>query len=451
MWINQRFVSAAVSGMVMTAIAMVEANPQPAFALPSQTVNQIIKKSAVQIDGAGEGSGVIFARDEFGYTVLTNRHVIENPGDYQIITSDGKTHDAVEIQELDGADLALIYFETEDKYTVVARGDSDGLVEGQDIYIAGYPGSETVTVANNRTYRFMAENLSGFLAPSDIVDGYELIYSGKEIPGMSGSPIVDSEAQLIGIYGNSEVDFQTGAAYLYGIPLNTALKIAGRAGIDLDVGSDSTAIVNPNPNPSVAPPGANSAPSNDNNGNVGFEIIGSAEVNNFVIPEIVYTGECPGRELESQEAMFFSNTTTTAPERRVVITNVTRGLKRDPLPYADREYEEGQVSEETKVTIGSEHDKRNFVLLPGENQFKYEIIQPEEDEDFETVLETGSFKANVIKEERLIERNRKAVEETYCPDDKKQCETEEQRVRTVYKCPGERTNSGSSPLLDLFR
>lgn len=452
MWINQRYFSAAVSGMVMTAIAMVEISPQSAFALPSQTVNQIIKKSAVRIDGAGVGSGVIFAKDEFGYVVLTNRHVIENSGDYQVITSDGEIHNAVEIQELEGADLALIYFETEKNYTVVARGNSDSLVEGQNIYIAGYPGSETVTVANNRTYRFMAENLSGFLAPSDIVDGYELIYSGEQVPGMSGSPIVDSEAQLIGIYGNSEVDFQTGATYLYGIPLNTALKIAGRSGINLDTGS-GTDTASVNPNPSVAPPGA-AVPSNNNDGNAGFEIIGSAEVNNLVIPEIVYTGECPGRKLESREVMFFSNTTTTAPDRRVIITNVTRGLKRDPLPYADREYQEGQVSEETKITIGSEHDKRNFVVLPGENQFKYEIIQPEEDEDFETVLETGSFNATASKEERLVERNKQPVEETYCPNDQKECETEEQKVRTVYKCPGEAASSGSSdsnPLLDLFR
>ena len=440
MWINQRFFSAAVSGIVMTAIAA-EVNHQPAFALPSQTVNQIVKKSAVQIGGASNGSGVIFAEDDFGYVVLTNRHVIENPGDYQITTSDGKTHDAAEIQELPGADLALIYFDTEERYTVVARGNSNNLAEGQQIFIAGYPGSQAA-VAKNRTYRFIPENLSGFLAASDIVDGYELIYTGEPVPGMSGSPIVDSEARIIGVYGNSEIDIQTGSSYLYGIPLDTVLKIAGRSGIKLDEGSAPVASVNPN-SATVAV--------NDNNGNAGFEVIGTAGVNNFVIPEIVYTGECPGTELEDQEALFFSNTTTTAPDRRVIITNVTRGLKRDPLPFTDREYEEGQVSEETKITIGSEHDKRNFVVLPGENQFQYEIVQIEEDEDFETILETGSFKATASKEEKLVERNKIPVEETYCPDDAKECESEEEKVRIVDKCPGETANSGSNPFLNLFQ
>ena len=473
MWTNQRFFSAAVSGAVITAIAAVEINYHKAFALPSQTVNQIIRKSAVSIEGAGIGSGVIIAQDDIGYTVLTNHHVVESPGDYQIVTVDGQSHEAVDIVKLEGADLALVYFDTDKQYSVVARGDSDSLIEGQIVHIAGYPGAQ-MTVATKRTYRFLSESLSGFLAPSNINEGYELIYSGIPVPGMSGSPIVNQEAQLVGIYGGGERDLQTQADYLYGIPLNTALKIANRSGIELNPGQKTEpvkAVVNP---PTNTPAADNSADApidlfatsssdapdlaEENSGNAGFEIIGSAEVNNFVIPEIIYTGECPGRSLQSQNAMFFSNTTTTAPDRRVVITNVTRGLKRDPLPYADREYDEGQVSEETEITFGSEHDRRNFVVLAGENQFQYEIVQPEENGDLETVLEQGSFKVTATKEEQLVERNKEPVEETYCPNDAKECEAEQEKVRTVYKCPGERSSSSSSSgsgsdssLFDLFR
>ena len=225
------------------------------------------------------------------------------------------------------------------------EGNSDTLTEGQAIYIAGYPGSQGV--ASNRTYRFMSENLSGFLAPSDIVDGYELIYSGEQVPGMSGSPIVNQEGQLIGVYGNSEVDIQTGATYLYGIPINTALRIATRTGIILDSGQTVANKPKPNRNADLfAPtPGSdtdvdlfntapNSAVAANNSGNAGFEVVGNAEINSFIIPEVVYTGECPGRKLESQSALFFSNTTATAADRRVIITNITRGLKRDPLPYS---------------------------------------------------------------------------------------------------------------------
>ena len=155
------------------------------------------------------------------------------------------------------------------------------------------------------------------------------------------------------------------------------------------------------------------------------------------------TGECPGTKLESQEAMFFSNTTTTAPNRRVIITNVTRGLNRDPLPYTDREYEEGQISEKAKITLGSNHDNGNFVVLAGKNQFKYEIVQIEE-EDFETVLEEGSFAATAKKKTRYVERNQEPIEESYCPNDDKYCDEEEEKLRTVYKCPRENRLFGYS-------
>ena len=432
-WIKQKFIATAIFGMAIASTVTTGISYQQAIALPSATVNQIVKKSTVRIDGAGNGSGVIFAQDEYGYVVLTNQHVIEDSGDYQIITSDGKSHPVSDIQELEGADLALVYFDTDRRYSVIARGNSDTLIEGQKLHIAGYPGAQNV--ASNRTYRFMSESLIGFLAPSDIKDGYELIYSGEAVPGMSGSPIINEEGQLIGTYGLTDIDISTGASYLYGIPVNTALKIATRSGIEL--GTSETAS---NPPSGVvdlfAPtPGSSFTPSNNAN-NVGFEIIGNAEINSFVIPEIIYTGECPGTKLESQEAMFFSNTTSTAPDRRVLITNVTRGLDRDPLPFTDREYEKEQISEKTKVTFGSKHDQRNFVVLPGKNQFKYEIVQIEEDDDFETVLEEGSFNAIAKKQSRYVRRDKQPVEETYCANGEKYCDKDQKKVRTVYKCPG---------------
>ena len=108
---------------------------------------------------------------------------------------------------------------------------SDKLVEGQTVYIAGYSASQKL--ARERIYRFYSENLIGFLSPSDVKNGYELIYSGEPQPGMSGSPILDSNGRLIGIYGLTDVDIRTSSPTLFGIPINTAEKLATRARIDL--------------------------------------------------------------------------------------------------------------------------------------------------------------------------------------------------------------------------
>ena len=230
-WTNQKIIAAAISGMSIAAVVTVVTNARQAVALPSATVNQMVKQSTVRIDGVANGSGVIFAKNYAGYVVLTNQHVVEASGDYQVTTTDGRSYAVTDIQELQGSDLALVYFNSDRQYTIVARGDSDTLIEGQTLHIAGYPGSQNV--ASNRTYRFMSESLIGFLAPADVKDGYELIYSGAAIPGMSGSPIVNEEGQLVGVYGLTDIDINTGASYLYGIPLDTALKIATRSGIEL--------------------------------------------------------------------------------------------------------------------------------------------------------------------------------------------------------------------------
>ena len=59
--------------------------------------------------------------------------VVENPGEYSVTTVDGRSHSATDIQSLEGADLALIYFDTDKNYTIVKRGNSDSLIDGQKI------------------------------------------------------------------------------------------------------------------------------------------------------------------------------------------------------------------------------------------------------------------------------------------------------------------------------
>ncbi|MEM8831299.1 MAG: serine protease [Cyanobacteria bacterium P01_G01_bin.19] len=431
--IERKFIAVAISSLAIATVSIIAIGIRQAIALPASAVNQIVKKSTVRIDGKGKGSGVIFASDDYGYIVLTNQHVVEDSGEYHVITADGITHIATDIQELPGADLALVYFDTDQKYAVITRGNSDTLVEGQKLHIAGYPGSQNI--ASNRTYRFMSESLVGFLAPSDIKDGYELIYSGEAIPGMSGSPIFDEAGHLIGVYGLTDIDFTTGTSYLYGIPVNTALEIAFASGIELERSGD----LFDQPSGAIdlfAPFIPNSVSTeNNNNNNVGFETIGSAEINKFTIAETIYIGECPGVKLETQEATFFSHNTQTSPGRRVIITNVTRGLNRDPFPYTDREYERGQISEKTRIAFGSQHSRRKFVVLPGKNLFRYEIVQTEDNSDLETVLEEGTFSAVAQKKSFYVRRDKKPVEEIYCSDNDRYCDKEEQKVRRVYKCP----------------
>ena len=217
--------------------------------LNSQQISIRAKEFTVRIDGENSGSGVIVARSGNTYTVLTNWHVVDEPGKYSIKTADGKSHSISSSKEVRGADLAVAYFTSNKQYPVAQRGNSDKLVEGQTVYIAGYSASQKL--ARERIYRFYSENLIGFLSPSDVKNGYELIYSGEPQPGMSGSPILDSNSRLIGIYGLTDVDIRTSSPTLFGIPINTAEKLATRARIDL--GSSVAASSTKSPLPQKKP------------------------------------------------------------------------------------------------------------------------------------------------------------------------------------------------------
>jgi hypothetical protein len=178
------------------------------------------KQIAVRIDGAGIGSGVIIGAANNVYTVLTNWHVVKNPGQYKVQTIDGREHpiETTTVRHLVGLDLAILQFTSNQNYQLAEIGNSDELVEGQSLYFAGYPSE--LREEDGRYYRFFTTNLVGIL-PKSTDKGYALIYNGEAFPGMSGGPVFDKYGRLIGIHGEANINAITGATSIYAIPINT--------------------------------------------------------------------------------------------------------------------------------------------------------------------------------------------------------------------------------------
>ncbi len=216
---------------------------QSSSGITPQQLNRRAKYFTVRLDGASNGSGVIIDESDNTYTVLTNWHVVQEPGQYTVQTSDGREHQVnyQQIKQLGGVDLALVKFTSEQNYQVAEVGDSDYLSEGQAVHLAGYPGIKT---NNDRLYRFYNLNIVGLL-DTPINQGYSVLYEGETISGMSGSPLLDDNGNLVGIHGIYRVDdpaIRKGSSYA--IPINTYKELVAEQ-------PESTETVTSQPSPVV--------------------------------------------------------------------------------------------------------------------------------------------------------------------------------------------------------
>jgi hypothetical protein len=114
-------------------------------------------------------------------------------------------------------------------------------------------------------------------------------------------------------------------------------------------------------------------------------------INLIQFKRVEYVGVCPGNAIspDSQSARFVSSKTPPGPNRRVMIKNVTDGMKTNPYPYTDRGYNKGEFSEDFAFKLGNSHKTRTFSVLEGENKFLYEIKENDQ------VIEQGALTAEV--------------------------------------------------------
>ncbi len=118
---------------------------QPAYgALSSTQVAKIAQSVTVTVKiPDGNGSGTLIKRSNGIYTVLTAYHVVKDvpANSLSITTVDGKNYSVISesVQQVGSLDLAVLQFRSQSRYAVVEFGDSQKIVIGQRIFVAGFP------------------------------------------------------------------------------------------------------------------------------------------------------------------------------------------------------------------------------------------------------------------------------------------------------------------------
>jgi S1-C subfamily serine protease len=185
-----------------------------------------VTSTAIQMDfffnafpTQGSGSGSII--DTKGH-ILTNHHVVANAQKLEVTLADGSKWQTKLIGSDPDSDLAVIKIDApKEKLKVIAMGDSKNLKIGQKVLAIGNPfGLErTLTTGIISSLGRTIRSESGTLM-EDIIQTDAAIN-----PGNSGGPLLNSEAEVIGI--NSAIISPSGGSVGIGfaIPVNTAKKL----------------------------------------------------------------------------------------------------------------------------------------------------------------------------------------------------------------------------------
>ena len=232
-----------------------------AVALTPLEVEQIATAISVQVNQSDSlspvqksGTGIILSQQGNRYTVLTCNHVWGDgsgtPPPVKIRTADGRSYPILGNQSLKGSgstDLALLTFESSERYSVAKLADSEQAVLGAAIFVYGFP-------VTRQPARWGENRLPSF-SPGYVVDrkaqnpeGYTLRYNAPTLGGMSGGPVLDIDGRVIGVHGNGDPNkgHQSGGAVAFetqpkpeinaAIPISTylGLQVAPKPEVKLD-------------------------------------------------------------------------------------------------------------------------------------------------------------------------------------------------------------------------
>ncbi|MFN6519020.1 MAG: tetratricopeptide repeat protein [Nostoc sp. CreGUA01] len=165
--------------------------------LTPEQIRQIAQAVTVKVlSNSKGGSGVLISKQGQTYTVLTNAHVISKKGNHRIKTPDGKIYTATVINQGDSLksnDLAVLQFKSQENYQFAPLSNTLEVSENQEVFAAGFADdSKELVITNGKI---------SLLSSQPLIGGYQIGYTNKIRPGMSGGALLNQSGQLIGVNG----------------------------------------------------------------------------------------------------------------------------------------------------------------------------------------------------------------------------------------------------------
>lgn len=153
-----------------------------------------------ELEVAGEGSGVIYKKDDKNAYIVTNTHVVAGAVEINVQLASGEKVPATLVGADTYSDIAVLKIEANDKTTVAEFADSDTINVGE---VAIAIGSPLGAVYANSVTQGIVSSLSRTIT-SKSEDGQPVSTNAIQTdtainPGNSGGPLINIQGQVIGI------------------------------------------------------------------------------------------------------------------------------------------------------------------------------------------------------------------------------------------------------------
>lgn len=205
-FLNSNSITNIILGTTVTAALTIiqgtEVQAKSATEIAATAIETTVKvENTLGIPG---GSGVLIAKQNGTYTVLTANHVVLNPNVGYIIKIKNQQHSVSTVKSLKeetGLDLAIVTFDSSEAYPTVTLGDSEYASVGANVYVSGFP--LAVDIKAEREHEFTTGMVTSIR--ENAPEGYAMRYQALTRRGMSGGPVFDTSGNLVGIHGQGDV------------------------------------------------------------------------------------------------------------------------------------------------------------------------------------------------------------------------------------------------------